>query len=244
MTKFEELVCGSDTARYFLSKCLDAEPKYDGWWLVLYDWQTLITGLLAVVAAAVGGGLLAVQIRDQRRQFQEERRQQIKATLIQVPHALTEINSYLVGCYDAWKRKKPDERPGPPAEALKIIMDAAAVVDEDSFKSMQQLIINAQTFESRVQSPGRQRPQNVLDTMIVDIAELSYLTTRLFKFGRMDEDTKSIPYMKPTRADLEEVLARDFDLRLLLETDPLLARIERALRMRFPGTTPASAIRD
>ncbi|MER8589495.1 hypothetical protein NKH19_30580 [Mesorhizobium sp. M1338] len=242
MTKFEELVCSSNMARYFLSTCHDAEPKYDSWLLVLYDWQTLITGLLAVVAAVVGGGLLVVQIRDQRRQFQEERRQQIKATLIQIPHALTEMNSYLVGCYDAWKRKTPDERPRPPSEALKIIMDAAAVVDEGSFKSMQQLIVNAQTFESRVQSPGRQRPHNVLDTMIVDIAELSYLTTRLFKFGRMDEDTKTIPYVKPTRGDLEEVLARDFDLKLLLETDPLLARVERALRLRFPGSraTPGS----
>ncbi len=75
MTKFEELVCSSNTARYFLSKCLDAEPKYDSWLLVLYDWETLITGLLAVVAAVVGVGLLVVQIRDQRRQFQEERRQ-------------------------------------------------------------------------------------------------------------------------------------------------------------------------
>lgn len=152
------------------------------------------------------------------------------------------MNSYLVCCYDAWKRKTPDERQRRPSEALKIIMDAAAVVDEGSFKSMQQLIINAQTFESRVQSPGRQRPHNVLDTMIVDVAELSYLTTRLFKFGRMDEDPKTIPYVQPTRGDLEEVLATDFDLKLLLETDPLLARVERALRLRFPGSraTPGS----
>lgn len=76
----------------------------------------------------------------------------------------------------------------------------------------------------------------MLNNMIVDMAELSYLTTRLFKFGRMDDDTKTIPYVKPTRTDLEEVLARDFDLKLRLDSDPLLVRVEQALRMRFPGT--------
>lgn len=231
-TRFENLICSSETARYFLSICVDERGAVAGFF---YDWQTLITGLLAVLAATVSGILLWKQIQDQRAQSDKAEQQKVRAVLIQVPHALAEINEYLVTCFDAWKRKKPDDRPRPPSAALKVIMDAAAYVDDASFKSMQQLIIKAQTFESRLASPGRQRPHNVLDIMIADIAELSYLTIRLFKFGRMDEDAPSIPYVKPTRADCEIILARDFDLKLLPESDPIIKRVDQALRMRFPS---------
>jgi hypothetical protein len=71
--------------------------------------------------------------------------------------------------------------------------------------------------------------------MIVDLAELSYLTTRLFRFARMEPEAETIPYVKPTRGDLEEALDRDFDVKLLLEEDPIHDRIARAMRQRFPG---------
>lgn len=87
---------------------------------------------------------------------------------------------------------------------------------------MRQLIISLQTFESRLNSPGRQRPHNVQDIMIIDIAELACLTTRLSKYGRMGVDAMTVPYEKPTRADLERVLDRDFDLKLLSEGDPAM----------------------
>ena len=159
----------------------------------------------------------------------------MKSALIGVPHALVEIHSYLVGCFDAWKAEKPDDRPAPPTNALKVIMDAAAYVDDESFDSFRHLVISSQTFETRIASPGRQRAHNTLSTMIVDLAELSYLTTRLFRFARMEPEAETIPYVKPTRGDLAEALDRDFDVKLLLEEDPIHDRIARAMRQRFPG---------
>ena len=71
--------------------------------------------------------------------------------------------------------------------------------------------------------------------MIMDLAELSYLTTRLFKFARMEPAAEAIPYVKPSRADLEEALERDFDVKHLLEENSIRVRIDRAMRQRFPG---------
>ncbi len=34
-----------------------AAPDYMGLWKLLYDWQTIITGGLAILAALIGGGM-------------------------------------------------------------------------------------------------------------------------------------------------------------------------------------------
>jgi hypothetical protein len=239
MTGFEELVCSSDMAEAVLSTCdLGRGPVA----AFFYDWQTLLSGGLAVLAALAivvylrrQIALQQEQVDLQRNQYRQENHQKVKTALIGIPHALVEIHSYLIGCFDAWKAEKPDNRPAPPTNALKVIMDAAAYVDDESFDSFRHLVINSQTFETRIVSPGRQRAHNTLGTMIVDLAELSYLTTRLFRFARAEPGAETIPYDKPTRSDLEEALDRDFDVKLLLEEDPIRVRIACAMRQRFPG---------
>lgn len=115
----------------------------------------------------------------------------MKAALIGIPHALVAIQRYLEGCFEAWENESPDDRPQPPTEALHVIMDAA-YVDDESFESMRQLVVHSQTFESRLSSTGMKRPVNALSDMVIDLAELSYLTLRLFEFGRMEEGAKTI----------------------------------------------------
>lgn len=176
--------------------------------------------------------LQQVQADLQRDQYEQENRQKMKAALIRVPHALVEVHDYLVGCYEAWKEKKPDDRPKPPFSALEMIMDAAAHVDDPSFESFRRLVICAQNFETRIASPGRQRDHNTLSVMIADLAEYAYLRTRLFGFARMEPGAETIPYVKPTCADLEEALDRVFDL---ADDDQIRERIARAMRQRFPG---------
>lgn len=239
MTGFEELVCSSDIAKAVLSVCdLGRGPVA----AFFYDWQTLISGGLAILAALATViylrrqiALQQEQVDLQRDQYRQENRQKVKTALIRVPHALVEIHSYLVGCFGAWKAENPDDRPAPPTDALTIIMDAAAYVDDESFDSFRHLVIASQTFETRIASPGRQRAHNTLSTMIVDLAELSYLANRLFRFARMEPGAETIPYVKPTRADLEDALDRDFDVKLLLEESPIRVRIARAMKQRFHG---------
>lgn len=114
-------------------------------------------------------------------------------------------------------------------------MAAAPYVDDESFVSFQKLIIHSQVFESRVCSSGRVQPRNILDNMIMDLATYSYLNTRLFQLGRLEDDIDTVPYVKPTQAEIEKILLYDFEMKLLVERDPILIRAERALRMRFPS---------
>lgn len=51
---------------------MDACAKYYPFWAWVYDWQTLVSGLLAVVAAAVSVYFLNKQIR-QAEQHEKER---------------------------------------------------------------------------------------------------------------------------------------------------------------------------
>jgi hypothetical protein len=135
MTRFEELVCSSDMAKSVLSVCdLGRGPVA----AFFYDWQTLISGGLAILAALATVIYLRRQIAIQqepvdlqRAQYQQENRRKVKVALIGVPHALVEIHSYVFGCFDAWKAENPDDRPAPPTDAVMLIMDAAAHVDDE-----------------------------------------------------------------------------------------------------------------
>jgi hypothetical protein len=217
-----------------------ATMKYENWFLnTAYDWQTLIAGVLAVAAALFTGWLLWIQIRDQRNEVRRQRRTDNLSARIRLPHALAELNRYWSSCYSAWKDKTPENRPDPPFAALETIMNSAAAVDEKSFQSIQKLIELAQAFEARLDNRRGTRPVNILDNMVADIAHLTYLTNRLYEFGRMEVD--EVPYVKPTRADLEEILDRDFNLKLLLEGDSIRTRVGRALSMRFPSARSLSS---
>lgn len=235
-TKFEELVCSSETARAVLSACLDDRGTIAGF---VYDWQTLIAGGLAVGAAAITGYLLWVQIRDQRNEVKRQQKAVNLAARIRLPHALAELNAYWSACFDAWRNGAPQSRPTPPFAALETVMKAAPVVDDKSFKSMQILVELAQAFESRLNHHGRARPRNISEVMVADIGELTWLTNRLYEFGRME--VEEIPYVKPTRSEIEEVLNLDLEIRHLSESNPLRIGVERALRMRFPGSAITSS---
>jgi hypothetical protein len=92
-------------------------------------------------------------------------------------------------------------------------MEAAVLVDEETYESMQQLVIYAQAFEARVDSQVAERPINFFEIMVADIARLTYLTNRLYDFGRMR--VEKIAYVAPTRQELESELHRDHGMFIL-----------------------------
>lgn len=97
-------------------------------------------------------------------------------------------------------------RPEPPHSAVRVIMDAVPYVDDESFESFRELVVLSQVIEARIGSHRKTRDHNRLSRMLADVATMTYLTERLFEFSRMD--AKSIPYLEPTRNDLEEALYR------------------------------------
>ncbi|MFK0692689.1 hypothetical protein ACFX5Q_31715 [Mesorhizobium sp. IMUNJ 23033] len=126
--------------------------------------------------------------------------------------------------------KVSDGRPKPsPTHALRTVMASAVLVDDETFGSMQELTINAQAFESRIDQPKGERAINFYETMVVDIARLSYLTNRLYDFGR--RRAERVSYVPPTREQLEGELGRD--LRIYTSDNEIAVRIQKAMDQEF-----------
>ncbi|MFD1983328.1 hypothetical protein ACFSOZ_11685 [Mesorhizobium newzealandense] len=235
-----EVICDNIFAQSVLEQCSEKVSKFQNPFVnAVYDWQPLLTGVFALIGAC----LLWVQIRDQkqqsrleREQIALERRRENLAARIGLPHALADLNKYWAACFEAWKKKDPDRRPKPPPfDALRTVMEAAVLVDEQTYRSMQLLVIHAQAFESRVDTPKSERALNFFETMVFDIARLTYLTNRLYDFGRMRAD--KAPYTEPTRKDLESELYRDLGMYALPSGHELNKRIRQAMDQQF-GKSP------
>lgn len=94
-TKFEDLLCSFDLSKFFLRVCVNERSSVGQFF---YDWQTLIGGGIALGAAVGSGVFLWIQIQNQKqiadeqiKEIEHNRRQRVKAALIPVPHALTDI---------------------------------------------------------------------------------------------------------------------------------------------------------
>lgn len=159
MTRFEEIICSSETARAFMSVCVNAKSPLVSF---INDWQPLIGAYSTLMAGVIGGALIFVQIYDLRKKK--------RAALIRVLGAVAEIGDYLNECFEAWEKKSPESRPKPPTEALQVLMNAAPYVESESFESFRRLIVCSQTFESRLSSKRKIRTNNQLNTMLADIA--------------------------------------------------------------------------
>lgn len=240
-TKFEDLLCSFDLSKFFLRACVNERSSVGQF---LYDWQTLIGGGVALGAAVISGTFLWVQIQNQKIEIEYKRRQRVKAALIPMPHALTDIQDYIQECFECWKQENLLKLPKPPLDALKVIMDAAPYIDDGSFASFQQLIIHSQVFDSRLNKNKLFKPINIFDNMLIDLAYYDYLTTRLYKYARLDEDVKSVSYIKPKQSDIEYILKYSFDMRFEIEGSQILTRANQALRSRYPGSKGLLTITD
>ncbi|MGO8116010.1 hypothetical protein AB9F43_15660 [Rhizobium leguminosarum] len=192
---------------------------------LLFRYQTLITGLFALAGAT----LLWIQIVDQRGQAREQRRQRGIATRIRLPHALSKLMIYWEYCFSVWLSEDISKKNRePPYDALEAIMTAAPDADPATFESIQELIVLSQAFEARIRPHRFLRKSQRLNLMVVDIGRLTYLTTALFEYGRLEADTA--PYAKPSRRELTEQLVRYM---VPGKESKVLQRIEVAMDSEF-----------
>ncbi|WP_153770932.1 hypothetical protein [Labrenzia sp. CE80] len=196
-------------------------------WCFLYAWQTLIAGSFALV----GAFLLWKQVEVQRQQQEREaERRQIRAR-IQLPHALSQIHTYLQECYDCWKKKDFSDKPETPRDALAKVMDCAAEVDAESFESFQKLAQHAQPFDSRIDIVPEVRDVFYWHDRLIDLLVFWNLNENLYDYGRFRETTAS--HRPLTREGAYRILNVYYRYSDLPQDDPIKRRIEKALDHRF-----------
>jgi hypothetical protein len=218
----------------------DGGTKYNNYWLdTAYDWQTLITAIIAGVPAAIAAYLLWHQVDEQRKENQRTREQQQIAARIKMPHALAQLSEYWKHCFRAIIAEDLAKKTARlPNDALEVIMAAAPTVETDTFKIMRTLVTQSQVFESRLRSAQTRHIGNMTQTLVVDVASLDFLTDSLYDFARFETDRLSMT--QPDQQMLSHQIYKVLDLedkQCAVETKRLL--VESALKRHFRAINPA-----
>ncbi|MER9557150.1 hypothetical protein [Mesorhizobium sp. M0323] len=216
--------------------------KYNNLWLdTAYDWQTLITAVVAGVPAAIAAYLLWRQVADQRKENQRSREQQQIAARIKMPHALAQLSEYWKHCFRAIIAEDLTKKTTTlPNDALEVIMAAAPTVETDTFEIMRTLVTESQVFESRLRSAQSRPIGNMTQTLVVDVASLDILTDSLYDFARFE--TNRLAMTQPDHQMLSHQIYKvlDFDdKQCAVEIKRLL--VESALKRHFRAIPPVDS---
>ncbi|WP_176056078.1 hypothetical protein [Brucella intermedia] len=175
----------------------------------LYDWQTLISGLLALGAAVVTVNHLRSQIRIERSRIKDERERAEKGAKIRIAHALSPLSVYGesgIAYWASWARTE-NEAPYPklPYAAIDTLMEVAVDIDNETFESIRELVLWTQVLDARVSgylSKDIPPPINWRENMIFELLYFKCLVNRLYAYGR--GKTQVLPFVEPTRTQLEQ----------------------------------------
>lgn len=171
---------------------------------VLYDYQTLVTGILAL-GSAIWAGLLVRQQMAQAGGFEQKRIESKRETSrAMLPMALTELTRYANECgafVIAFGDREPGVRlvtgaptlepPPVPTSALLMLKELAEYVEPAERLFLARIISAIQILSSRlasmIESP-RSHPQPTLDDYLIDAAEVRARVDVLYGWARYEED--------------------------------------------------------
>ncbi|MEY9560422.1 hypothetical protein [Sinorhizobium fredii] len=196
--------------------------------------------MLLVVTLVVQHGELVVaqhQFAVEREDFasadKAEKRRLEDAARLRLAQALLRLTEHWETCFLQWHQGYLTNVQQVPDGPLNEIIDLAADIPNPSFESFQKLVAKVQMFEARISAAKKNisDPEtNVrnFDRMLIDLAELSYLTFRLFEYARFEVD--AAPYAPPTYALLYGAVCEPFADAEGDVDEHVLNRIEEALK--------------
>lgn len=192
-------------------------PKYSGLLGILYDWQTLISGVLAIVA----GAAVWWQVRLQRKQINDERNKHLdqmqrreRSARIRIPHALSKLSQFFEDSYKAFEYQSLDGL-SLPQGAIETLMSVSESVDDQSYESVKELVSHLQVFEAR-HLRLKSKMERSEHLLVIDLATLKFMTDRLYDLGRA-KNYDPVPHIKATREDLEKEMFQNTHLFRMVE---------------------------
>lgn len=219
------MICNLEISKLLFEVCQPSTPNYKHIIVnFLYNWQTLLAGSFALI----GGGLLAAQIRIQKKDIKQKQKQRLTAARMRLPHALSEIHRYLDQVYLAWRDKDTKKLDHLSQTTLDCIIENGSLADAKTFVCLSNLVRFLQISEARLSDES---PFNYYDIMLIDMARLKHLVDRLYPYGRFKADV--VMYITPTREDLERELLKPTWVFKLQDDDPIHERIKETLNNKF-----------
>lgn len=201
-------------------------------------WQTLISGVLAVVAAGVTVYFLVRQIEIEYRRDRISSKRAETGARIRIAPALSPLSVYVDEAFLHWARQ---DRTAPfpvfPHASIETLMQVSIDVDDETFQSIRELVQWAQVFEARVTGfLGRDTkpPVNWREVLVSDLMYLSCLISRLYKYGR--DQVLSLPFEEPSTEEMVRAVPSMLRLGLAFDAEKTLTEeIGNAIETYYGG---------
>ncbi|CAO4179566.1 hypothetical protein EEDFHM_03544 [Methylorubrum populi] len=168
---------------------------------IAFQWQTLISGVIALAGAAATVIAVLIQINANRKIEDERRQNEAYAARSVLPQALNEIIEYAEQCMDVLDEASRRESvmsdalkklPHPPGGLLPIFRDAIRFSDNERQRQIADLLSFFQVHEARLislRNPSRAgHTFSTLPEAVIDSARLYAMVARLFPWARREEE--------------------------------------------------------
>ena len=177
-------------------------------WALVKEWQTLVSGMLAIAGATIGASLLYLQLRQERRRELERRRRRHSASRSMLPLALSAITEYTesiardlqrirtesgnqeasIGSLTAWKPPPiPDVQATMLTEVIESTSDEMAEVLSELIRQLQVQTSRIRSLRTRAATRHHLSVHELKDN-IRYAAKIYALSASLFPYARRESD--------------------------------------------------------
>lgn len=160
----------------------------------LKDWQTLITGLAAIIPASIAAVFLWKQINEQRAQFLQLTERQSHKARLRLARNASRISQNLDEFYSRLLRESfefADHLLG--EEIVEDVLDAGIMSGKANFEFVKSYVTCTQRYASlcRLYSESRQREHMI--ELFKELATLDAMTDALYPFARFESEVIIMP---------------------------------------------------
>lgn len=204
----------------------------------LKGWQTLTTGVVALVAAwwtvrAINkqAKLQQDQLDEDRRRHETRERREERVARAELPDALSNVIHYAQEYAEFWRDNDCTARPVPPTDAMNTIKRVIGVVDDQSAETLIELVHFYQVHNARSEPRhSSTRPSQRLQAAY-DALRLHATAEMILPFARREVD--SVENERISRQQMITALRVGYNLRLP-EQDAFIRQVEEFIHSRHP----------
>ena len=233
-----------------------AAPHYIGLIGGVFDWQTFVAGLLAILAALIGAGFVLHQTQTTARIESKRVKRRRNALRAAMPLSLSAFMGYARRCGYALHRlmmstdadqitraaAKEEDWPSVPAETIAFFVEAIEVMPNEIGEALTDLLSATQIQSVRISEYGednagrpggpRNIPKTELETYIIDTAGIYARAEALLDYARRDSET--VASEPECKSILRALFLMGFDLPLIFH--PARTRVSALV------VTPSGAV--
>lgn len=195
----------------------------------LKDWQTLVSALIALVAAIATIYFMHRQTRFDRDRHRDLVNRKMLAARARMPDALSELSSYIRDCCKHLIEGEP--KPEPPVAAVSTLKDVIEFIDNHEATKTFELVSWYQVQRARLMADRKPKPVE-RDEQLYDAVLLQAFINRLYEYARNEE--QSTVMRAPTRSEMIDSLKNAVSVMTYATNVGILDGVMETIQRRHP----------